>query len=152
MTNPPPKLDNQRLPFLTLSLGSQRYALPIEQVVEVAAMVELVKVPDTPPEFLGAANRHGAVLPMLDLRLIFQQTACEITASTLFIVAVHDGQHIGLVVDEVYQVEYLSVEQVSGAAGREKYVQGIVPHHDQLVQIIALSALIAKSLPDAALF
>ncbi|MBZ0287863.1 MAG: chemotaxis protein CheW, partial [Anaerolineae bacterium] len=45
-------------PFLTFSLGTQRYALAIEEVVEVATMVELVQVAGMPPEVIGVANRH----------------------------------------------------------------------------------------------
>jgi purine-binding chemotaxis protein CheW len=143
-----PQREADVLPFLTFSLGKQLYALPIDQVVEVVAMVELVTVPDTPPAFLGAANRRGSVLPVLDLRPVFQQEATPITPATLFIVAADGKREAGLVVDEVLQVVYFSSDQVSGASVREQFVLGIIPHQDQLVQFIALPALLTRLLPD----
>lgn len=141
-------LKREAQPFLTFSLGSQRYALPIEQVVEVAAMVEVISVPDSPPEFVGVINRHGEVLPMLDLRSLFQQKVTPLTPLTLFIVATYGGQQVGLVVDDVNQVEYFNTDRQAGLNTGEMFIQGIIPHRDYLVQIITLPALIARALPD----
>ena len=136
------------LSFLTFSLGPQLYALPIEDVVEVAAMVELVQVVDAPPEMLGLANRHGEVLPVLDLRPIFRHGKSRIGASTLFVVAAHGEQKMGLVVDEVHQVVYFNIQQLVRASTREKYVRGIIPQGDNLIQVIALPALLAHFMPQ----
>jgi chemotaxis signal transduction protein len=76
----------ERLPFLLFQMGPQYYALAIDGVVEVAAMVELVQTPGINAEFIGIANRHGAVLPMLDLPVIFRLPPTKIDMSTLFIV------------------------------------------------------------------
>lgn len=145
--NPPH--DSVRLACLTFSLGHQLYALPIEDVVEVAAMVELVAVVSAAPEILGLANRHGEVLPMLDLRPIFRQgKGGNINASTLFVVAAHGDQRVGLVVDEVHQVAYFGMEQLARTTTREKYIRGIIPYGEQLIQIIALPPLLAFFLSD----
>ncbi len=136
------------LSFLTFSLGTQLYALPIDDVVEVAAMVELVQVIDALPEVLGLANRHGEVLPVLDLRPIFRQGKARVNASTLFVVAAHGDQKVGLVVDEVHQVTYFNMQQLVRASTREKYVRGIIPQGDQLIQVIALPPLLAYFLPE----
>lgn len=140
----------ERKAFLTFSLGTQRYALSIDEVVEVAAMVEVTKVTGMPPQVLGVINRHGDVVPLLDLRPMFRQSAARINTSTLFIVGVHDERYAALVVDEVHQVEYLSLEQATPAKMKlktdETYIQAIIPHGGQLVQIISLPLLLAKSL------
>jgi len=93
---------------LTLSLGTQAYALPISDVVEVAAMVTLTDIADPRPALLGMANRHGDVLPILDLRRMMNQPTPPITSATLFIVVHHEGNHFGLVTTAVHQVVYLS--------------------------------------------
>lgn len=142
-----PAHESVRLAFLTFSLGTQRYALPIEDVVEVAAMVELVQVAGATPELLGLANRHGQVLPVLDLRPIMRQGRSQISASTLFVVAAHGDQYVGLVVDEVQQVVYFNMTQLVHASTREKYIRGIIPYEDQLIQVIALPPLLTLFLP-----
>lgn len=134
--------------ILTFSLGSQVYALPIEDVVEVAAMVEFVTLPDGAPEILGVVNRRGQILPMLDLRLVFKQPAAPVSSANLFIVAAHHGTMAGLVVDEVRMVEYISPYENLSTSG--KIIRGIINHKDQLIQIISLPTIMATYLPDRA--
>ncbi len=150
MATPAPVPEPRLLPFLTFRLGEQSYALPIEQVVEVAAMVELTTIAGAPPALLGAANRRGSVLPVLDLRPVFSQPAAPVDDSTLFVVAALGGRQAGLVVDEVYQVAYFDPQQVAASPLSEQHIDGILTHRDQLVQIIALPALLASFLPEGA--
>lgn len=95
---------------LTFRLDRQEYALPVDEVVEVAALMELTRIADSVPELLGIANRHGTALPVLDLRRVLDAPLAPLDATTLFIVGSHDGQMVGLVVDEVQQVEYIPAE------------------------------------------
>ncbi|HEX2907310.1 MAG TPA: chemotaxis protein CheW [Phototrophicaceae bacterium] len=134
---------------LTFTLGAQIYGLSIEAVVEVAAMVELVQMPDAPPALLGMMNRRGVILPMLDLRQVFNQAVvAPISTTTLFIVAAHDQHMAGLVVDEIRQVEYVNLSQQTVTSG--KYIHGIINHKGHLIQIIALPAILAAFLPQLA--
>ncbi len=132
--------------ILTFSLGAQLYALPIEDVVEVAAMVERTIVPDARPELLGVVNRRGQILPLLDLRLVFHQPAAPVTSATLFIVASHADKLVGLVVDEVQQVEYIPAAEKTRTSA--KIIRGMISHKEQLIQIIALPVIMATYLSD----
>jgi purine-binding chemotaxis protein CheW len=133
--------DSAIFPVLIFNVGDDHYALPIEDVLEVAAMVELTPVSDAPPEVLGIADRHGMVLPMLDLRKVFKGEAEPVTASTLFIVARRENKYSGLVVDDIDQVEYVSQAQLTEASITGKYIRGIMNHKSRLIQIVSLSAL-----------
>ncbi|MBC7811375.1 MAG: chemotaxis protein CheW [Burkholderiales bacterium] len=160
-------------PVLTFRLAQQCYALLIEDVVEVAAMVKLVTIVDAPTEVLGVANRHGAIVPVIDLRRVMRslrekQPAANVVDATmptvkdttpeLFIVVNHSSgrrigrQLAGLVVDEVMQVEYIDFTGQQVAPGSGRFVQGIITHHagdsDELVQVLALPPLLAAFLPD----
>jgi len=130
------------LPALTFRLGEQPYAVAIEDVVEVASMVELTRLADSPPHMLGVANRHGMMLPIYDLRQIFGHEAAPLDSYTLFIVIAYNGQIAGVVVDEVHQVEYIDPAQRQPTAG--KYIRDIVSHKGQLVQLISLPQLLAS--------
>ena len=134
----------EMIPILTFALGEQYYALAIEAVVEVAAMVELISTIDERVEVLGIANRHGEVLPVLDLRLVMKSEALPINEWTLFVVAVHDGKSVGLVVDEVQQVEYIPAVQVHESSASGKYIHGIISYKQRLIQLVALSPLITE--------
>lgn len=146
----PVTTDSDPVPALVFRLDTQQYALLIENVIEVAAMVALAKVPDTPPGLLGVANRHGDVLPLLDLRTVFGLPLLPHTSSTLFIVVQSGTQVAGLVVDEVYQVKYLAYDPSRLARGAGKYIQSIVSEADSLIQILAPGPLLAAYLtPNA---
>ena len=134
----------EMIPILTFALGEQYYALAIEAVVEVAAMVELISTIDERVEVLGIANRHGEVLPVLDLRLVMKSEALPINEWTLFVVAVHDGKSVGLVVDAVQQVEYIPAVQVHESSASGKYIHGIISYKQRLIQLVALSPLITE--------
>src|SRR5512145_2335708 len=121
-------VENARSAILTFSLGPQIYGLPIEDVVEVAAMVELVEMPDAPPALLGMMNRRGNILPMLDLRQVFNQAATPVSTTTLFIVVAHGLRMAGLVVEEIRQVEYVNLSQQTPTSG--KYIRGIIHHKE----------------------
>jgi chemotaxis signal transduction protein len=135
-----------RTAILTFSIGEQRYALLIEDVIEVAPMVEVMKVAEARLELLGMVNRHGTVLPLLDLRLILGLPAASIDMTTLFIVAT-DGEHpLGLVVDEIHQVEYIDSSQLSETTATGKFIRGIISNKAELVQIIDPTPLLATYL------
>jgi purine-binding chemotaxis protein CheW len=138
------------VPALVFRLADQQYALLIEDVIEVAAMVAMARVPDAPTGLLGVANRHGDVLPLLDLRLIFGLETLPVTSATLFIVVRAGGQVAGLVVDEVLQVKYLAYDPAHLARGAGKYIQTIVSEADALIQILALAPLLAAHLTHIA--
>ncbi len=48
-------------------LGKERYAVPVEHVVEVGAIGALTVTPGGSPAILGVRNLRGDVLPVFDL-------------------------------------------------------------------------------------
>ncbi len=136
-------LDAIRLPLLTFRLGERRYALLIEDVVEVAAMVDMLSIPAEREGILGYVNRRGGILPLVDLRNIFKQPITPITSASVFIVAAGGNKQIGLVVDTVEQVEYVDALQLSDTLASSPYLHGIISHNDDMISIIALPSLMA---------
>ena len=142
------RVDGPVVPVLLFTIGDGLYALPIDDIVEVAAMVELANLADAAPEILGVANRHGAILPMLDLRRVLKQDAASVTPSTLFIVVEHGGRRAGLVVNDVQQVEYINAAQFEASSVPGRYIRGIISYESQLIQVISLPAVWETFLAD----
>jgi purine-binding chemotaxis protein CheW len=136
-------VDTLRLPILTFALGEQVFGLLIEDVVEVSAMVETLALPDAPPEVIGLVNRRGTVLPLIDLRRIFDQPAPPPTSASIFIVAAGGRQQVGLLVDEVFQVEYVDPLQFGDAPAAARFIHGIISHRSRLIPILALPPLLS---------
>ena len=78
--------DVQALPFLWCRIGEQSYGIPITHVIEVAAMVAFASLPEIDTVVRGMINRRGEVLPLLDLRRVFNAPLTPLTPETLFIV------------------------------------------------------------------
>jgi purine-binding chemotaxis protein CheW len=133
--------DTIRLPLLTFRLGEGRYALLIEDVVEVAAMVDMLSLPTERTEILGYINRRGSILPLVDLRRVFKQPSAPINSATVFIVAAGGNKQFGLVVDAVEQVEYVDALQMSDTLASSPYLHGIISHQNDMISIIALPSL-----------
>jgi chemotaxis signal transduction protein len=144
MTSTTNEADQTGLAALRFRLGEQHYALAITEVLEVAALVALSRLPGTDPAFLGVANRHGSALPILDLRRVFDCAEQVLDFSTVFIVALYEGHAMGLVVDEVVQVMDLPVQNTLTTQHQSPFIQRVVPLKDDLIQVLALPAIFSR--------
>ena len=54
--------------YLSFTLGSEEYAIPLLCVKEVIAVPEITPIPFTSSHFLGITNLRGQVISILDLR------------------------------------------------------------------------------------
>lgn len=129
---------------LTFQLGDHVYALALDHVVEVNAMVELATIPDSPTEILGMANRHGELIPIIDLRPIFGLSPLPVGLNTLFIVVQYEATLFGLVVDDVHRVEYFPAKQIQRTDGWGTYIEAMMSYQGGTMQFIALPALMAR--------
>ena len=142
---------NDPLAVLTFTIANQHYALDISSVVEVAAMVELVKVHNARPEVLGVVNRHGSALPMIDMSQVFGEDATSITDFSLFIVVEVLEMSAGLVVDSVEQVEYIPAPHLKATSTAGNYIRGIISYRDILIQLIDIDKLLPVLIDGAVL-
>jgi purine-binding chemotaxis protein CheW len=139
---------NESIPILSFRIGEQLYALRVSDVLEVAAMVELIHVPQPIPELLGLVNRAGEVVPLLDMRVMLGAPARAVTANTFFIVAerqVGEEQvvRVGLVVDQIFQVKYVAREALQRISGNP-FVQFIVNDGNDMIQMMELDPILAR--------
>jgi purine-binding chemotaxis protein CheW len=94
---------NGRERFLSFSLGTEEYAVPLLAVREVIAMPEYTPVPYTPPYFLGIMNLRGQVISVMDMRQKLGVKAVKSEETTVIICDL-GGISIGVVVDSVNTV------------------------------------------------
>jgi len=139
--------NNQRQkPILTFRLADQYYALPIMNVLEVAAMMNLTQIPDAPEAIQGIANRHGEALPIIDLRLAFKVKATPLDISTLFIVAQSGETRVGLIVDEIFQVRYVPESAIKSVQGAGRYITHMISDDEKIFQQMALNTFLTDYL------
>ena len=83
-------------------VGAERYALPVENVLEVDRLGELSPVPGAGGSSLGVRSHHGQVLSVFDLAAVFGIDRDGLPQR--IVVAVDAGRRAGLAIDEVTDV------------------------------------------------
>ncbi|MDZ4672503.1 MAG: chemotaxis protein CheW [Phototrophicales bacterium] len=137
-------MSNPDLIALTFRLGEQYYAFRLDQVVEVAPMMAFFSVSEALPEVLGMANRHGELIPIIDLRQVMGLPSLVIGLNTLFIVVKYETSLLGVVVDDILRVEYLPMKQLQQTGTWGKYSDGMMSYHQQTIQFVALNMIMAR--------
>ncbi len=112
-------------------VGDETYAVPVEQVLEVAEMGALARVPGSPPAVLGIRNLRGQVLPVVDLATVFGLERDP--PPTRLVITESQGRRAGLAIDQVLDVGELpgavhdsDSEFLAGAALAEGDLVGVV--------------------------
>jgi purine-binding chemotaxis protein CheW len=87
---------------LLVGIGDERYALPIQEVGEVAPVGELTPVPGAPRAVMGVQNLRGRVVAVVDLGAVLGTST---PAARRAVVVVEDaGDPVALAVDTVVDV------------------------------------------------
>ena len=67
--------------YLTFSLGSEEYGLPVLKVREIIKVMDITQVPQVPAHVRGVINLRGKVIPVIDLRAQVRPAARRTTPS-----------------------------------------------------------------------
>jgi chemotaxis signal transduction protein len=100
-----------QLELVAITVGDQRWALPLAAVERAIPMVEISPLPKAPTGVLGAINVHGEPVPVLDLDLRLGRAPREHGARAKLVLAQTATRRVALPVDDV-----LGVVAVAGAA------------------------------------
>ncbi|HKB51971.1 MAG TPA: chemotaxis protein CheW [Solirubrobacterales bacterium] len=119
-------------------VAGEHYALPVEQVLEVADLGEIAPVPGSPPEIAGVRNLRGQVIPVIGLATMLGLSGDE---PSRVVVAESGELRAGLVVDEVLDVGELppASEQVES-----NYLLGACLADGELVGVLDVEAVLAS--------
>ena len=70
------------LQFVICLIGSEEFAVDVLSVQEINRIVEVTRVPKTPPYVEGVINLRGRIIPVLDLRKLFGLSGAQQTTHT----------------------------------------------------------------------
>jgi purine-binding chemotaxis protein CheW len=121
--------------YLTFTLNSESYAIPVLKVREIIRLVSITPIPQMPAFIKGVINLRGKIVPVADLRLRLNLDAAQPTERTC-VVVVHVKMasgvaiHLGLVVDGVEEVLNLAAADIEetpefGAKLHTEFLLGI---------------------------
>jgi purine-binding chemotaxis protein CheW len=104
-----------RREFLTCTLAGETYGVDILQVQEIREIDHVTRVPHVAPYVRGVINLRGAIVPIVDLGLMFGfPEAIALKAASAIVLDV-DNRLVGLVVSSVSDVVGLTEEEIRPA-------------------------------------
>jgi purine-binding chemotaxis protein CheW len=108
-----PDINNaEGINLVTIRLDRQRYALPVDSIVQIVAMVTITPLPHTLGSVLGVINVRGAAAPVIDLRCHMGMGDSRLRLYTPIVLTQINRRMVGLVVDEVLDVMRLLVDEI----------------------------------------
>jgi purine-binding chemotaxis protein CheW len=105
-------LDNEVLSF---RLAKEEYAISILKVQEIRGYEEPTLLPSAPACIKGIQNLRGSIVPIVDMRILFNLGEPTYDQFTVVIVLNIKNHVIGMVVDSVSDVVTLADEQIRAA-------------------------------------
>lgn len=137
------------LQFVTFYLNGELFAVEMAPVQEIIRVPHTVRVPLAPSSLEGLANLRGRVLPIIQLRRIFNYQTLEHDDSTRALV-IDFGSPLGFVVDRVSSVISVEPHQIEYAesfpsAIDSKFLAGVIRTSGQksMIMILNFKQLIA---------
>lgn len=110
-----PGAERPRREFLTCRLGEETYGIDILSVQEIRDLDRVTRVPQVAAFVRGVINLRGAIVPIVDLGLMFGFPAPLALDRASAIVLNVDRRLIGLVVESVSDVVALAEDEIAPA-------------------------------------
>ena len=143
-----PDANNPRQ-LVVFTLGTEQYALPIQQVHEIIRYSEPRSVASRADWVRGVISLRGRIVPVYDLATRLG-LASEITEHTKIVIVESGNETAGLIVDGVEEVLTVEDEQVQEAPGADStLIDSVAKIGDRLVVLLKPSAIFSG--PDLAI-
>jgi purine-binding chemotaxis protein CheW len=108
----PVPAEETSLDVLEFRLAQERYALETRYVREVYPLKDLTPLPCTPPFVLGIVNVRGRILPVLDLKKLFDLPEQGVTDLHRIILIEGNGMECGLLADATVGVRSIPLDSL----------------------------------------
>ena len=130
-------------------VGEALCGMDILKVQEINKLIEMTRVPQAPEYVLGILNLRGEIVTIIDLGKKLGLKSTEVNHKTRNIIVNSNGEHIGLMVEQisdVIQVEWEKVEpppaNISDVQG--KYFTGVFKTADRLIGILDVEKVLKE--------
>ncbi len=133
----------ERLELLVFSLAGERYGIEMARVMEVLPLRDLVPVPRTPSFVLGVVNHRGRILPVLDLRRLFDLAGQEVAEGSRVVAVEAGGMTFGVFAEAVIGTVAVGAHEVAPppvilTGDRQALLRGVT---GEMVAMLDLEAL-----------
>ncbi|NLU51819.1 MAG: chemotaxis protein CheW [Clostridiaceae bacterium] len=135
--------------FVIFRIDDQEFGANIHKVSIVEKMMNITRVPGTPPYIKGVINLRGEIIPIMSLRLKFGLPEIEADDDTRIVIFKFDEYNLGVVVDGVNEVVSFNdsdIESVTSITNDRSldYIIGIAKADGRLITLLNIEKLIGE--------
>ncbi|MFP3975449.1 MAG: chemotaxis protein CheW [Chloroflexota bacterium] len=133
--------------LVVFTIAGESYGVDISIVQGIERVPEITKVPRTSRRVEGVINLRGNVIPIVNLRTVFNMPPGEQTKESRIMVVDAKGQHIGCLVDAVTEVLRISADSVEPpssviTSGNSDYLLGIAKLEQRMIILLDLEKVL----------
>lgn len=144
-------LDDLNGRFLTFFIDETFYGIELLHVIEIISVQPTTRIPNLPHYIKGIINLRGKVVPVIDVRLKFNQPEREYDDKTCIIVVAINEMLVGLIVDSVAEVVTIDRDDRNpppdlGNGTGDKYLRSIAKVGNKVILNIDCEKFFASDL------
>ena len=127
----PEEEDTQKGKYMTFKSGHEYFGIEIRYINEIIGMQSITAIPEVEPYIKGLINLRGKIIPVIDVRIRFNQEPFQYTDRTCIIIINVKSTVVGLIVETIAGVEQIDESDIeppptiSTGSTKNKYVYGL---------------------------
>ncbi len=139
----------EQVTLAVISLNGEYFGLDLETVREFVNICNVTPIPCCPQHILGNINLRGEIVTLVDLRSSLNLPVTSVKTGSKAVVIEGDYLVVGLPVDEVFDVMYLSQRNINPVpiaieSDNSEYLRGTAPYAEKMLSILDLSKIIIQ--------
>ena len=136
--------DIEQNKYLTFAIGEDSYGIGLEVVDDIIGVQDVTYVPRQPEYLKGVINLRGQIIPVIDIRIRFNQEARDYDDRTCIVVIKMEDTPVGIVVDRVQEVVTISEVTVPSTFSNnvENFMTGIGKYNDEIILLVDCESLL----------
>jgi purine-binding chemotaxis protein CheW len=134
--------------YIVFKLAEQNYAIAVDEVRSIEALLPITRVPSAPHYVMGVVNLRGVVTPILNLRQRLGMDMGDTTANTRILVVSEGELTVGFSVDatrDIVDFETGDIQLPDQTDGALQFVKGISLLNQQTVTILDIEQLLDQA-------
>jgi purine-binding chemotaxis protein CheW len=129
--------------LVSFTVGTVRYAVPIDKVREIVAPLDLTALPNMPDGIAGVCNHRDEVVAVIDLRSVFGLPKTDRPKRIRWVIVDTGGRTVALIADDVAGVVHVGNDDFRGppdlGGARVRAIANVLTHEERLVFVIDVS-------------
>ena len=126
--------------YLCFRVGQEWYGINIDHIIEVIHLVALTDLPGTTPAVLGLMTIRDMVMPVIDLRVLFQLPEATLRLNTPLIAFNTPHGPMGVAVDDVDDVKCVT-GRIDSQSHASPFVTGVVKMEERLLLLLDIERI-----------